>query len=210
MYEGKIKRIYAVIKKITTKLEVKADSDKLSEEELLELQNEIITEFEEDIVSIGQAIVKKKRYINESKVEEYIENLKRIRTKLKSYAENLSIEEKKMNDLQKQLPNISIVNTNNNNNSNNNANNNTNDNNADIKVLFDEVRSKIEKDEYMSEEEISEVLEKINEIEKINNENEPNNKKWFKLRPTMEWLGTKGLTTATAILSLITAILKMN
>ena len=39
--------------------------------------------------------------------------------------------------------------------------------------------------------------------------NEAKNKKWFKLRPTMEWLGTKGVSVATTILGIITAILKM-
>ena len=33
-------------------------------------------------------------------------------------------------------------------------------------------------------------------------------KKWFKLRPTLNWLGTKGLTVGTTILNLITAIIK--
>jgi hypothetical protein len=36
---------------------------------------------------------------------------------------------------------------------------------------------------------MKEVLSKINEIEKISESDEPNNKKWFKLKPMMQWIG---------------------
>ncbi len=77
----------------------------------------------------------------------------------------------------------------------------------DLPALFYEVRSSIVNDESLSEQEMKEILDKIDEIEAISKSNEPKNKKWFKLRPTMEWLGTKGLTVAVNVLKLITAVL---
>lgn len=97
-----------------------------------------------------------------------------------------------------------------NNNQNSNTNTNTTNIEAEIKLLFDEAKAKVESDENLSETEIKEVLEKIKEIEDIHESGETKNKKWFKLKPTMEWLGTKGLNTATTILNLITAIIKYN
>lgn len=96
------------------------------------------------------------------------------------------------------------------NNNNNNNNTNTVSNCLNIEVLFNQAKEKIETDESLSEDEINEVLRKIEEIKQIHESNEPKNKKWFKLRPTMEWLGTKGLTIATTIINLITAVIKSN
>ncbi|MDU3646203.1 MAG: hypothetical protein E7G16_12855 [Clostridium perfringens] len=101
---------------------------------------------------------------------------------------------------------VNLVVNNTNNNINNNTNNNTNNN---LEILFKKAKEEVENNESLSEEEINEVLEKIKEIEKISESDEAKNKKWFKLRPTMEWLGTKGVSVATAVLGLITAVLKM-
>lgn len=93
---------------------------------------------------------------------------------------------------------------------NNNNNKNINTNNINIELIFSEARETIQKDESLSEEEMDEVLKKIDEIESINNLKEPRNKKWFKLKPIMEWIGTKGIVVAAAILNLITSIIKAN
>lgn len=95
-------------------------------------------------------------------------------------------------------------------NENNNTNNNINTNSNNIEVMFDEARSKINADESLSEEDTKDVLQKMDEIEAIFKVNEPKKKKWSKLKPTMKWIGTKGVNIATTVLSLITAILKMS
>jgi hypothetical protein len=76
-----------------------------------------------------------------------------------------------------------------------------------LSSLFQAARNKVEYDESLSEQEMKEILAKIDEIEEISKSDEAKNKKWFKLRPTMEWLGTKGLSVAVNILKLITAVL---
>lgn len=76
-----------------------------------------------------------------------------------------------------------------------------------LSALFQAARNQVEYDESLSEQEMKEILVKIDEIEEISRSDEPKNKKWFKLRPTMEWLGTKGLSVAVNILKLITAVL---
>ncbi|BFK81306.1 hypothetical protein I3900191A7_14510 [Clostridium baratii] len=129
----------------------------------------------------------------------YIENIEKINSRLEVFLAQLS-------KIKKQDEDKSISILLNNNNNNNNTNNNINNN---MDLIFKKVKEEIENNEFMSEEEIKEVLEKISEIEAISKSDEAKNKKWFKLRPTMEWLGTKGVSVATAILGLITAILKM-
>ncbi|HFC9286150.1 hypothetical protein [Clostridium perfringens] len=132
-------------------------------------------------------------------------NLILLKNKLEAYSAKLNdgiINNRTMEN--KEGVNLVVNNTNNN--INNNTNNNTNNN---LEILFKKAKEEVENNESLSEEEINEVLEKIKEIEKISESDEAKNKKWFKLRPTMEWLGTKGVSVATAVLGLITAVLKM-
>ncbi|EDT22161.1 hypothetical protein AC1_1088, partial [Clostridium perfringens B str. ATCC 3626] len=131
-------------------------------------------------------------------------NLILLKNKLEAYSAKLNdgiINNRTMEN--KEGVNLVVNNTNNN--INNNTNNNTNNN---LEILFKKAKEEVENNESLSEEEINEVLEKIKEIEKISESDEAKNKKWFKLRPTMEWLGTKGVSVATAVLGLITAVLK--
>ncbi|WP_283697145.1 hypothetical protein [Clostridium perfringens] len=132
-------------------------------------------------------------------------NLILLKNKLEAYSAKLNdgiINNRTMEN--KEGVNLVVNNTNNN--INNNTNNNTNNN---LEILFKKAKEEVENNESLSEEEINEVLEKIKEIEKISESDEAKNKKLFKLRPTMEWLGTKGVSVATAVLGLITAVLKM-
>lgn len=135
---------------------------------------------------------------------DYVKNIKKLKCKLDAFLATGC------------LPTTNLVNRdnnrlnviNNNSSSNNNTNTLNNNLNINIETLFKEAIREIEDNESLSEEDIGEVLAKIKEIENISKSNENKNKKWFKLRPTMEWLGTKGVSVATSILGLITAILK--
>ena len=132
---------------------------------------------------------------------DYLENIEILKRKLEVFAANgcTPTHRFKSSDLNKA---ISI--------NNNNANTNTNTNTIDLKISFEQAKNAIESDESLSEEEIKEVLEKIEEIEVVSNSNEPRNKKWFKLKGIMGWLGTKGVSVATTLLPLITEIIKYN
>lgn len=131
--------------------------------------------------------------------DDYLGDVEKLRDKLRVHRSQLSNTAKTSEKYSK------IVVNNQNNNSNTNTNTNTNI--LDISLMFQQARKEVAENEALSEQEINEILEKINELEDINNEKDHKNKKWFKMRPTMEWLGTKGLATATCILNLITAIL---
>lgn len=93
------------------------------------------------------------------------------------------------------------------NNSNNNKNTNSNVNDIDIELLFASAKKNIESDETLSEVEMNEIMQKINEIKEIFKTNESKNKKWFKMRSIMNWIGTKGVNIAINILPLINRIL---
>lgn len=90
-----------------------------------------------------------------------------------------------------------------NNGSNTNINSNTNTNCLDNNLSFDEVRKEFENCGYLPEEEINQVICKLNEIEEILSSRESKNKKWDKLKNVMSWLSTKGVDIALKILPLI-------
>ncbi|NRY60647.1 hypothetical protein [Clostridium beijerinckii] len=133
---------------------------------------------------------------------DYVSNIDILKCKLEVFLATDCVNKNKPY-IDKSL-NISLDNSS----SNSSVNNNTNTNTVDLSIIFKVARKEIEENESMSEAEIKEVIDKINQIEDISKIDESKNKKWFKLRPIMEWLGTKGLVVGTTILNLITAILK--
>lgn len=169
-----------------------------------DLQDTIIAALNSEIPTIKKNLYFDWNMVHNGKgnPDNYISNLKKIKDKLLVYLATLNSKKGNTNGI-----NISLDNSSNN--SSNNTNNNTNTTNNNLEILFEKAREEVENNESLSEEEINEVLEKIKEIKEISESDETKNKKWFKLRPTMEWLGTKGVSVATAVLGLITAILKM-
>lgn len=172
------------------------------------LQGRIIAAFESQISGIDKELDFDWQDLNDtgcSHYTNYISNIDKLKCKLEVYlATGCTNQNKPYTD--KSL-NIALDNSSNNSNNNSNTNNNTNENS--LKLMFEEAKKEIENNEFMSQEEIKEILEKINDIEKISQLDESKNRKWFKLRPTMEWLGTKGVNVAITVLGLITAILNM-
>lgn len=79
----------------------------------------------------------------------------------------------------------------------------------DLKAMFDSARKIIEEDEALGEEEVEEIISRINEIEGIGNENIPRPQKWRKLKDCVNWISTKGVKVAMQVMPLITEILKM-
>lgn len=76
-----------------------------------------------------------------------------------------------------------------------------------IQLGIKKTREKLKKDESLAEEEVYEISEKIDEIERIVNLKEPRNIKWIKLRPIFEWLLTKEIDIVDTIEILLKAIL---
>lgn len=167
----------------------------------IELQTSLVATFEGYIMGFGKNL----DYDYEGIAGDYINNIRILKCKLEAFLATGCLI---TTSIQKaDAGGINITNNSHANNSNTNTLNNSLVLNIDI--LFDETRKMIENNESLSEKEIEEVLEKIKEIEDISKLEKSKNKKWFKLRPTMEWLGTKGVAVATAVLGLISAIIKV-
>lgn len=96
------------------------------------------------------------------------------------------------------------------NSNNTNSNVNTNDNNIDIKTLFKDIKREVENNGSLTEEEIEEIIEKINEIESISQEEISRPKKWGKLKSIINWMTTKGVDIGVKIYPLIMASLQSN
>lgn len=200
-----LKKIDDYIKECAMVLDVKNDL------KAKDLTDKIISTFKNDIQDIedGQTHDILDIYLEADEYgseygDEYIiradnlKNLRLVKDKLELYSAKLKDENTRNRTMKNQEGMKFVL---------NNTNNNTNNNN--LKLLFKDTKKEIENNESLSEEEIREVLEKIKEIEEISESDEPRNKKWFKLRPMMKWIGTKGVSVATSVLGLITAVLEM-
>lgn len=143
---------------------------------------------------------------------DYKSNLNNIKAKLEWHLAKIRDEKKQPREQQVSPFNI-VTNNNNHNHSDNNSSNNnnlSNTNTVDVKLLFEDARNKIEDDISLGEEELQEILAKINELEQLNNSDEKPREKWEKSKGVMSWLFTKGPKVATTILPLITEVIKFN
>lgn len=83
-----------------------------------------------------------------------------------------------------------------------NTNNNTNINNNDIDVTFESVRENIEQMNNISDDELNEILSKIDEIETIIKSSDTKRNKWKKLKPFLSWVADKGVDVGISLLPL--------
>lgn len=81
--------------------------------------------------------------------------------------------------------------------------NNTNQMTANINITFAEVKHKIENMTALSDPEIEEILEKLNELESIVNSKERKTKKWEKAKGIINWIATKGVDVAMTVIPLL-------
>jgi hypothetical protein len=77
-----------------------------------------------------------------------------------------------------------------------NNNSNTNDIDITIDIDFDQVREQISKSGMLHPDQISEILEKLTEIENVYDSEDNKNNKWARLKGSLEWLSTKGVDVA--------------
>lgn len=89
----------------------------------------------------------------------------------------------------------------------NNQNDNTNINSIDISITFDQARDRIENNPYLAPEAIAEIVEKINELETINNESASKPNKWAKTKGVLSWLATQGVEIAATIIPLVLKVI---
>ena len=78
-----------------------------------------------------------------------------------------------------------------------------NNNVIKVNITFDEVRSQVNDMTSLNEEETNELLERIDELEKIVNSKDKKKTKWQKVAPILKWLADKSFDAAMIILPLI-------
>lgn len=84
--------------------------------------------------------------------------------------------------------------------------NNANSVDVSVNVSFSDVRKQVEDMTALKEEEIQEILQKIDELEKIANSNERKTKKWERAKGFLKWLADKSVDVGIALLPLIMKI----
>ena len=77
------------------------------------------------------------------------------------------------------------------------------DNKIEVNISFESVRSHLDADTSLSEEQTIEVKQKIDEIESVVKSNDRKNNKWKKLKPVLLWLADKSVDIGTAVLPLL-------
>ncbi|WP_321377336.1 hypothetical protein [Trichococcus shcherbakoviae] len=80
------------------------------------------------------------------------------------------------------------------------------DNKIEVNISFESVRSRLEADTSLSEEQTIEAKQKIDEIEAVIKSDDSKKNKWKKLKPVLLWLADKSVDIGTAVLSLLLKI----
>ena len=125
-------------------------------------------------------------------VSSLIDNLQTMLYKLSAFAMNLNVLNKEENNMIFQP----IIN-----------NNNSNVNNLNIQINFNDIRNKIEKNDSISGDEKADIIDKINELEKVYTSRDSKTMKWSKLKSILIWLADKGTDVAITLIPVIYQIL---
>ena len=81
--------------------------------------------------------------------------------------------------------------------------NNANSVDVSVNVSFSDVRQQVKNMTALKEEEIQEILQKIDELEQIANSNERKTKKWKGLNGVLKWIADKSVDVGIALLPLV-------
>lgn len=84
--------------------------------------------------------------------------------------------------------------------------NNVNQNTLLNNISFEDARNNIENMTALREEEINDIFEKIDEIEKLVLSTERKTKKWEKAKPIIKWIADKGVDAGMLMLQLLLKI----
>ena len=77
------------------------------------------------------------------------------------------------------------------------------DNTINLQVSFEKARTEIKENTYLSETESKEIIEKIDEIEKLVTSNSSKKTKWEKAKPILGWISNKGVDVGIKLLPLL-------
>ena len=88
----------------------------------------------------------------------------------------------------------------------NSTNVNTNSVDVKINITFDEVRKTVENMTALTDSEVEEILEKINELEKIIESKDRKTKKWENAKGIIKWIADKGVDVGIAMIPLLLKI----
>lgn len=80
---------------------------------------------------------------------------------------------------------------------------NTNQVVTTINVTFEDAKEKVESMSALKDEEVEEILSKINELEKITQSSNRKTKKWEMAKDIIKWVADKGIDVAKIILPLV-------
>jgi len=124
--------------------------------------------------------------------ESLFHNLKQIHNKMLSFKALGYPSLKEATSTQNLMPMVQIT--------------NTNENKVDVNISFNDVRKEIENMSALSYGETKEILEKIDELEKIVKSSELKSKKWDSAKGIVKWIADKGVDVGIALLPLLMQI----
>jgi len=98
---------------------------------------------------------------------------------------------------------VKIENQNNNNQDASLTNTNRVNTNLNLIVEFQSLKDQINSNGYLSEEDRNDILKHIEELESINDSDQSRPQKWNKIKPILNWMGTKGIDVALKFMPLL-------
>ena len=141
---------------------------------------------------------------------DYMSSLIGLREELRKYLSNIFNENEESKSQTGCVVHICNNNSSNNNvnNTQSNTNSNANTNTINVELLFEEAKKQINENDSLSDENIAEILSKINELENLYKSDKNSRSKWSKAKEILTWLLDQGVQVATKILPLITETIK--
>lgn len=178
------------------------------------LYNDLVSIYSTDIPDISNGLSQDMINLNGPGYAyraDYKRNLGVVKRKLELYLIKREESKKQVVERNSQAPvsvNVNNTNTSSSDNQSTNTNSNANTANIDLKVMFEQARKTIDDDESLNDIEVSEIIERINQLEEVASSDENKRSKWNKCKEVMTWLFEKGAKVAGTILPLITEIIK--
>lgn len=174
------------------------------------LQKELVAKYRNEIANIDKDLDRGVIALNggAGRSPNYVLNLNNIKAKLEILLAKLRYERSRPKEQSAPLVNVTNTNSSDNHSNNNNNLSNTNNNTVDVKLLFEDARKNIENDTSLSDTEVEEILNRINELEEVHNSEESPRSKWSKSKQVMSWLLEKGPKIASTLLPLIAEVIK--
>lgn len=147
-----------------------------------EFVRKMIAVYKSEIPNIEYELDYTNPHINESNCN-YIRDVEIIKSHLENYRQNLK---HGIKNTHKSNQTINV----------NNNNSNINTNNIEIEMTIEEIRESIDENTFIGDKEKEELLQKLNEIEKLKKSNESRTKKWNIAKGILSFIIDKGADIA--------------